>query len=104
MHRIAVVGEKDSIYGFAALGLEIFPVKTSKEAKLLAKKLIKEKIAILYLTESIISELYDELIELTAKSITSVVPIPDLSSNSNFGLNKLRETVIKAAGMDILFS
>lgn len=104
MHRIAVVGEKDSIYGFAALGLEIFPVKTSKEAKLLAKKLIKEKIAILYLTESIISELYDELIELTAENITSVVSIPDLSSNSNFGLNKLRETVIKAAGMDILFS
>ena len=103
MHRIAVVGEKDSIYGFATLGLEIFPVKTSKEAKPVVKKLIKEKIAILYLTESIISELYDELIELTAENITSVVPIPDLSSNSNFGLNKLRETVIKAAGMDILF-
>ena len=24
MHRIAVIGEKDSVYGFATLGLEIF--------------------------------------------------------------------------------
>lgn len=104
MYRIAVVGEKDCIYGFAALGLETFPVKTAKEAKLVVNKLLKEKIAILYLTESIISEIYDELMKFASESVTSVVSIPDLFGSSNFGLNKLRETVIKATGMDILFS
>ena len=31
MYKIAVLGDRDSIYGFAALGLEIFPVQ-DKEA------------------------------------------------------------------------
>ena len=61
MHRIAVVGEKDSIYGFAALGLEIFSVKNPLEAKTIIKRLISENVAIIYLTESIIADIYHEL-------------------------------------------
>ena len=36
MYRIAVLGDYDSIYGFAALGLDIFPEEDPEEA---AKKL-----------------------------------------------------------------
>ena len=33
MYKIAVIGEYDSIYGFAALGLDTFPVSDPDEAK-----------------------------------------------------------------------
>ena len=33
MYKIAVVGDYDSIYGFATLGLDIFPVTSRKEAE-----------------------------------------------------------------------
>ena len=33
MYKIAVIGDYDSIYGFAALGLDTFPVQTQEEAK-----------------------------------------------------------------------
>ena len=36
MYRIAVLGDYDSIYGFAALGLDTFPEEDPEEA---AKKL-----------------------------------------------------------------
>ena len=37
MYKIAVLGDYDSIYGFAALGLDIFPVSEPEEsAKLFA--------------------------------------------------------------------
>ena len=38
MYKIAVIGDYDSIYGFAALGLDIFPAVDRKEieAKLTA--------------------------------------------------------------------
>ena len=32
MYKIAVVGDYDSIYGFAALGLDTFPVTAQEEA------------------------------------------------------------------------
>ena len=33
MYKIAVIGDYDSIYGFAALGLDTFPVKEAEEAE-----------------------------------------------------------------------
>lgn len=104
MHRIAVIGERDSIYGFAALGLEIFPVKNSKEAKTVVKRLINEDLAVIYLTESIIAEIYDDLLELTAEMQVSIIPIPGVSGGSKLGMKALKESVIKAVGTDILFS
>ena len=32
MYKIAVLGDYDSIYGFATLGLDTFPVSTREEA------------------------------------------------------------------------
>ena len=32
MYKIAVLGDYDSIYGFATLGLDTFPVTTHEEA------------------------------------------------------------------------
>ncbi len=104
MHRIAVVGEKDSIYGFAALGLEIFSVKDSKEARTVVRRLINEDLAVIYLTESIIAEIYDELLELTAETQVSIIPIPGVSGEPKLGMKALKDSVIKAVGTDILFS
>lgn len=104
MRRIAVVGERDSIYGFAALGLEVFPVKDSKEARAVVKRLINEDLAVIFLTESIIAEIYDELLELTAEMQVSIIPIPGVAGESRLGMKALKESVIKAVGTDILFS
>ena len=32
MYKVAVLGDRDSIYGFAALGLDTFPVTDPEEA------------------------------------------------------------------------
>ena len=104
MHRIAVVGEKDSIYGFAALGLEIFSVKNPLEAKTIIKRLISENVAIIYLTESIIADIYHELTEITADSFVYIIPIPGVIGETKIGVENLKKAVIKAVGTDILFS
>lgn len=104
MHRIAVVGEKDSIYGFAAVGLEIFPVENASQAKTVVKRLVHENVAIVYLTESIIADIYDEINAVTAESLVSIIPIPGVTSDAKLGMENLRKAVIKAVGTDILFS
>ena len=42
MYKIAVMGDYDSIYGFAALGLETFPVNSQDEAEKLLTNLARE--------------------------------------------------------------
>ena len=51
MYKIAVVGDYDSIYGFATLGLDTFPVTSRKEAEEKLEHLAASKYGIIYITE-----------------------------------------------------
>ena len=50
-YRIAVLGDKDSVLGFKALGLDVFPAETVEEAKQTLHQPAKENYAVIYLTE-----------------------------------------------------
>ena len=51
MYRIGVIGDRDSVLGFQALGLEVCPVENTEEARQALHRMAKENFAILYLTE-----------------------------------------------------
>ena len=50
-YKIAVLGDKDSVLGFKALGLDVFPAESAEEAKRTLHALAKENYAVVYLTE-----------------------------------------------------
>lgn len=50
MYKIAVLGDYDSIYGFAALGLDTFPVETQEEAAEMLSKLAAGDYGVIYIT------------------------------------------------------
>ena len=41
MYRIAVVGDRDSVYGFAALGLSVFPAEDETEGARVLRRLVE---------------------------------------------------------------
>ena len=47
MYKIAVLGEYASIYGFAALGLDTFPVDTPEEGEKILKNLASGDYAVI---------------------------------------------------------
>ena len=51
MYKIAVLGDKDSVLGFKALGLDTFPVESVDEAKTTLHDLARGSYAVVYLTE-----------------------------------------------------
>ena len=50
MYKIAVVGDYDSIYGFAAVGLNICPVKSREETWEKLRQLAESGYGIVYIT------------------------------------------------------
>ena len=43
MYKIAVLGERESVMGFAALGLAVFPVESAEEAAEAFHRLTRQK-------------------------------------------------------------
>ena len=56
MYKIAVMGDYDSIYGFAALGLDIYPAANRKEAEEKLESLAGKGYGIIYITEALAAE------------------------------------------------
>ena len=104
MVNIAVMGDYDSIYGFQALGIRVCAVTDPEEAARLLKKLAEEKTAVIYITEALASLIPDALAAYDSEFLPAVIPIPGISGNTGIGLARVRKSVEKAVGTDIIFN
>lgn len=50
MYKIAVLGDRDSILGFGALGLDVFPCVEPQDARHTLHQLARKDYAIVYVT------------------------------------------------------
>ena len=96
MYKIAVLGDYDSIYGFAALGLDTFPVETQEEAAEMLSKLI-------YITEACAAQLKHEISKYQEQIIPAIIQIPGIAGNTGAGVAGVKKSVEIAVGSDILF-
>ena len=76
MYKIAVVGDRDSVLGFKALGLEVCPAQSADEAREIIHRLAKENCAILYLTEQLAVQLQSELQRYKDALTPAIILIP----------------------------
>jgi V/A-type H+-transporting ATPase subunit F len=104
MYKIAVLGDRDSIYGFAALGLDTYPVSDTEEAAKLLKKLAEGKYAVIYITEALQAQLESEIDKYLADLVPAIIPIPGVSGNTGKGMRNVKKSVERAVGSDIIFN
>ena len=99
------MGEYDSIYGFAALGLSTFPVDNDREqCAAVFKRLTLGDYAIIYITESKAALIREEIAACSEKTVPAVILIPGISGNTGEGLAQVKRSVEKAVGSDIIFN
>ena len=55
------MGDRDSIYGFAALGLDTFPVTDPVEASKKLRQLAEGEYAVVYITEALAAQIPAEI-------------------------------------------
>ncbi|MDO4489427.1 MAG: V-type ATP synthase subunit F [Eubacteriales bacterium] len=103
MYRIAVLGDRDSIYGFAALGLDVYPVTTSEEGGRTLRKLAEGEYAVIYITEALAAELEHELDRYRELPLPAIIPIPGVTGNTGMGIKMVKKSVEQAVGSDIIF-
>ncbi|MCR5304061.1 MAG: V-type ATP synthase subunit F [Lachnospiraceae bacterium] len=104
MYKIAVVGDYASIYGFSAVGLDIFPVKDPNEGEEIIRRLSGSKYAVIYVTEELASRIPSEMERLRGIRNPAVIMIPGISGNTGAGIAGVKHNVEQAVGSDILFS
>ena len=80
------MGDRDSIYGFAALGLDTFPVTDPAEASKKLRQLAEGEYAVVYITEALAAQIQAEIDRYRLAPLPAIIPIPGVSGNTGMGI------------------
>ena len=103
-YKIAVIGDRESVMGFRALGLDVFPADEADVKAVFAKVVQAEEpgYAILYITEELTIPLRAEIEALKDELTPAVILIPSKNGTLNLGMSALNNAVERAVGSNIL--
>ena len=104
MYKIAVLGDRDSIYGYAALGLDTFPVNEAETAAKTLKRLAESGYAVIYITEALQAEIETEIEKYKMNRLPAIIAIPGVFGNTGKGISNVKKLVEQAVGSDIIFN
>lgn len=99
---IAVVGDKDSVLAFKAIGLDVFPVEGEMQAREKVK-ILARSYSVIFITEQVAMEIESLLARYKSRPYPVIVPIPSAEGGIGFGMKGIKADVEKAIGSDILF-
>ena len=102
MYKIAAIGDKNSIYGFASLGITIFPVDDSAQAVKILRNLAETGYGVIFITENIASQIQNEINRYNDEALPAIIPIPGVYGNTGMGMEQVSSFVERAVGSDII--
>ena len=101
-YKIAVLGDRDSVLGFRALGLETFSAESAEAARPILHRLAKEDYAVVYLTEQYARHMQAELERYKDHLTPAIILIPGKEGSLGIGMAQVKKAVERAVGSDVL--
>ncbi len=99
--KIAVIGDKDSVLAFKAVGADTFGSQSMFETNDLLRRL-KDEYAVIFITEDLAAQVAETINKFKTRAYPAVIPIPGSAGTNGFGIKGIRRDVEKAIGADIL--
>ena len=104
MYKIGIIGERDSVLGFMALGLSVRESETVERAADALRDMAKSgEFAIIYITEAYAEALEPEIAKYKDSPLPAIITVPGREGSRGYGMASIKTAVEKAVGADILF-
>lgn len=102
MYKVSVLGDRESVLGFKALGFDAIPIENSVEAREKLHELARADYAVIYITEQVAAEIMDEINEYKDNVRPAIILIPGKDGSLGIGMGGVHNAVERAVGADIL--
>ena len=101
MYKIAVLGDRDSVLGFKALGLDVVFAEDAETARRELHRLARGEWAVIYVTEQLAQLIPGEIDRYKDAVTPAVILIPGKTGSLGLGAAALQRAVERAVGADI---
>ncbi len=104
MYKIAVIGDRDSVLGYMALGFVARSVSSPEEAASALHALAKDDdVGVIFITENFAVSIEDDIARYKDKITPAVVSIPGREGRTGYGMENLKNAALRATGSNVLF-
>ena len=104
MYKIGIIGERDSVLGFMALGFSVHEAQDAEQAAKKLQALVKSgEYAVIFLTENLAAQMEEELGQYKDMPLPAITVIPSSKGSRGYGMANIKSAVERAVGADILF-
>lgn len=101
MHKVGIVGDKDSILAFKALGVDVYPVVGQEEARRTIDMMANDNYGIIFVTEQTAALVEDTVSRYNKELLPAVILIPSNQGSLGIGIQRINDYVEKAIGSNI---
>lgn len=104
MYKIGIIGERDSVLGFMAIGFSVHEAADPEAAREILHALAKEgNYAIIFIVENYAQALAEDIARYKDVPMPAVISIPGRGGSTGYGLAAIKSAVERAVGADIIF-
>lgn len=103
MYKIGVIGDRDSVLGFLAVGFSVRIASDGDEAARSLRELAGDEYAAVFITEELAEMITEEIARYKDKTLPAIVMIPSKNGSKGLGMTNIKKSVERAVGADILF-
>ena len=101
--KTAIIGNGESVLAFKAGGVDAFSVDSPQAAKETLRKLAK-RYSVIFITDDLAEGVTDLISRFNEQPYPIVVPVPSEKGAGDFAINRMKEQMEMALGVDILFN
>ncbi len=102
MSKIAFIGDRDSVWGFAAFGISARPVTDDEHAREVLAATVREGTSIIFVTEDVYEACSEQIAEYRDLALPTITVLPNVKGSRGVAATEIREAVSAAVGADIL--
>lgn len=102
MYKTGVIGDRDSVLGFMAIGFSVFEVNTAEDAAAALKKAAADNFAVIFVIEDFAKLIEDEIDRYKASPVPAVIIIPGKNGSTGYGMDNIKKSIERAVGADII--
>lgn len=102
MLKVAVVGDRESVSGFKAIGMETFTADNKEDSHSLLRSLCEsQNFAVIFITEEYGEICKDIIKKYEDKTVPALILIPGANNNTGEGMSAVNRSVEKAVGSEL---
>ncbi len=104
MYKIGIIGDRDSVLGFMALGFAVHEVQNEDGAAEKLHSLVRSnEYATIFIVEDLAVKIQDDISKYKDMPLPAITVIPGSKGSTGYGMANIKSAVERAVGTDILF-